>query len=56
MGNISMLLGGAKLAWNPKTEKFEGDRADEANRHFCYARAQRDPWTFANVDSWINVG
>ena len=31
IGNISMLLGGAKLSWNPKTEKFEGERADEAN-------------------------
>ncbi|MCX7424472.1 MAG: Gfo/Idh/MocA family oxidoreductase [Planctomycetia bacterium] len=56
IGNISMLLGGAKLSWNPKTEKFEGERADEANRHFCRAREQRDPWTFAKVDSWINVG
>ncbi len=56
MGNISMLLGGATLAWNPQTEKFQGDHADEANGHFCYAREQREPWTFANVDSWINVG
>ncbi|MDZ7617923.1 MAG: Gfo/Idh/MocA family oxidoreductase [Patescibacteria group bacterium] len=56
MGNISMLLGGAKLAWNPQTEKFEGERAEEANGHFCYARPQREPWTFDRVDSWINVG
>ena len=56
LANISMLLGGAKLRWNPQTEKFEGDRADEANKHFCMTRPQREPWTFANVDSWINVG
>ena len=56
IANISMLLGGAKLTWNPQTEKFEGDRADEANKHFCATRPQREPWTFANVDSWINVG
>ena len=56
MGNISMLLGGAALHWNPKKEVFEGDRAEEANKHFCYVREQRDPWTFAHVDSWINVG
>lgn len=56
MGNISMLLGGAKLRWNPKKEVFEGDRAEEANKHFCYVREQRDPWTFENIDSWINVG
>ena len=56
MGNISMLLGGAKLRWNPETEKFEGDQADEANKHRCYERPQRDPWTFEKVDSWINVG
>jgi len=56
IANVSMLFGGAKLCWNPQTEKFEGDRADEANKHFCVSRPQREPWTFANVDSWINVG
>ena len=56
MANISMLLGGAKLNWNPQTEKFEGAHADEANKHFCATRQSREPWTFANVDSWINVG
>ena len=56
IANISMLLGGAKLQWNPQTEKFEGDRADEANKHFCATRPQREPWSFARVDSWINVG
>jgi hypothetical protein len=52
--NISMLLGGAKLNWNPQSEMFVGERADEANKHFCRTRAQREPWTFAHVDSWIN--
>ena len=56
IANISMLLGGAKLNWDPKSEKFQGDRAEEANRHFCATRLQREPWSFANVDSWINVG
>ncbi|MCL2346755.1 MAG: Gfo/Idh/MocA family oxidoreductase [Planctomycetaceae bacterium] len=56
IGNISMLLGGAKLQWNPDTEEFVGEHADEANKHFCYTRPQRDPWTFAKVDSWINLG
>ena len=56
IANISMLLGGAKLNWNPQKEKFEGDRADEANKHFCAKRLQREPWSFAKVDSWINVG
>ena len=56
IANISMLLDGAKLNWNPQTEKFEGNRADEANKHFCMTRPQREPWTFAKVDSWINVG
>ena len=56
MGNISMLLGGVKLQWDPVAERFTGEHADEANRHFCMVRQQRDPWTFANIDSWINVG
>ena len=56
IANVSMLLGGAKLTWNPQTEKFTGERADEANKHFCVSRPQREPWSFAKVDSWINVG
>jgi len=56
IANVSMLLGGAKLNWNPQTEKFEGERAEEANKHFCITRPQREPWSFAKVDSWINVG
>jgi len=56
IGNVSMLMDGAKLQWNPNTEKFVGEHADEANKHFCVSRPQREPWTFANIDSWINVG
>jgi len=56
IANISMLLGGAKLQWNPQTEKFEGDYAEDANKHFCATRSQREPWSFAKIDSWINVG
>ena len=56
IANVSMLLGGVKLKWNPQTEKFEGDRAEEANKHFCVTRPQREPWSFAKVDSWVNVG
>ena len=56
IGNISMLLGGAKLQWDPKAENFVGEHANEANKHFCAVREQREPWSFANVDSWINVG
>ena len=56
IGNISMLMEGARLQWNPETEKFIGEHADEANKHFSYTRPQRDPWTFEKVDSWINLG
>jgi len=56
LANISMLLGGVALKWNPKTEKFEGEHADVANKHFCYERPYREPWTFDKIDSWINVG
>ncbi|MDR3183254.1 MAG: Gfo/Idh/MocA family oxidoreductase [Planctomycetaceae bacterium] len=52
IGNIAMLLQ-KKLQWNPEAEKFEGDGADEANKHFCYQRPQREPWTFDKADSWI---
>jgi len=56
MANISMLMESARLRWNPQMEKFVGPNADEANQHFCYSRPQREPWTFDNIDSWINVG
>ncbi|HID23315.1 MAG TPA: Gfo/Idh/MocA family oxidoreductase [Planctomycetaceae bacterium] len=52
IGNISMRLGGRRLRWDPKTERFLGD--DEANA--MLTRKQREPWSMKNVDSWINVG
>ena len=48
IGNIAMMLG-RKLRWNPEKEQFEGD--DEANA--MLTRKQREPWTMANVASWI---
>jgi predicted dehydrogenase len=48
IGNIAMLLG-RKLQWDPETERFVND--DEANR--MLGRQQREPWTLANVDSWV---
>jgi len=56
IANISMLSGGVKLQWNPQTEKFEGEHAEEASKHFCAKRESREPWTFDKIDSWINVG
>ncbi len=53
LGNISMKMDGAKLQWNPDKEVFEGDRAAEANDSMFFHREQREPWTFANIDSWI---
>ncbi len=52
IGNISMLLGGRRLSWDPANERFLGD--EEANA--MLNRKQREPWTMANVDAWINVG
>ena len=51
MGNIAMQLD-RKLKWNPKKEMFPGD--DEANA--MLSRNQRQPWTIAAIDSWVNVG
>ncbi|HPZ82241.1 MAG TPA: Gfo/Idh/MocA family oxidoreductase [Thermogutta sp.] len=51
IGNIAMLLG-RKLRWNPDKEEFLGD--DEANA--MLTRKQREPWTMANVTSWIKSG
>jgi hypothetical protein len=48
LGNIAMLLG-RKLRWDPATERFRED--EEANR--MLSRPQREPWTMANVDSWL---
>ena len=56
LANVSMLLGGVALKWNPTAEKFEGEHAEAANKNFCYERPYREPWTFENIDSWINVG
>lgn len=50
MGNIAMLLG-RKLKWDPDTERF-----DDAEANKMLVREQREPWTIANVDSWVNVG
>ncbi len=51
LGNISMLLGGRKLQWDPKKERFNDDEANA-----MLSRQQREPWTFKNVESWVNVG
>jgi len=48
IGNIAMLLG-RKLRWNPAAEQFVGD--PEADT--MLSRKQREPWTIANIDSWI---
>ncbi len=50
IGNVAMLLG-RKLTWDPAKERFTGD--DEANAMPMVSRKQREPWTIANVDSWI---
>jgi predicted dehydrogenase len=51
IGNLAMQLQ-RKLHWDPDAERFVND--DEANA--MLARDQRDPWTIANVDSWLSVG
>lgn len=56
LAQISMKLGGAKLRWNPETERFGGENAVQAASSPFYRRPQREPWTYDNVDSWINVG
>ncbi len=48
IGNIAMLLG-RKLRWNPTAERFVGDTEADA----MLSRKQREPWTIANIDSWI---
>ena len=48
IGNISMLLG-RKLQWNPDKERF----VDDAEADKMLGREQREPWTIANIDSWI---
>ena len=48
IGNIAMLLG-RKLRWNPEAERF----VDDAEADAMLTRKQREPWTIANIDSWI---
>jgi predicted dehydrogenase len=48
IGNIAMLLG-RKLRWNPAAERFIADAEADA----MLSRKQREPWTIANIDSWI---
>lgn len=48
IGNIAMMLG-RKLKWDPKAEQFVNDAEADA----MLSRKQREPWTLANVDSWI---
>jgi predicted dehydrogenase len=48
IGNIAMQLG-RKLRWNPEAERF----VDDAEADSMLSRRQREPWTIANVDSWI---
>ena len=48
IGNISMMLG-RKLHWDPAAEDFVDDPA--ASR--MLTRVQREPWSMANIDSWI---
>lgn len=50
IGNIAMLLG-RKLKWDPQAEEFIGDA--EANA--MLSRKQREPWTLANIDSWLKA-
>lgn len=48
IGNIAMLLG-RKLRWDPAVEDFVGDSEASAR----LGREQREPWSIANIDSWI---
>ncbi len=48
IGNIAMQLG-RKLRWNPQAERF----TDDAEADGMLSRNQRQPWTIANIDSWI---
>jgi predicted dehydrogenase len=52
IGNISMLLGGRELKWDPESERFQGDEEADA----LLGREQREPWCLDQVDSWLNVG
>lgn len=50
LGNIAMQLG-RKLKWDPEAERFVDD--SEADK--MLSRNQREPWTIANIDSWIEI-
>ncbi|MBN2021425.1 MAG: Gfo/Idh/MocA family oxidoreductase [Pirellulales bacterium] len=49
IGNIALRLG-RKLRWNPEAERF----LDDAEADKMLGRPQREPWTLANVDKWID--
>lgn len=51
LGNIAMRLG-RKLHWSPEREEF----VDDVAANSLLSRPQREPWTLAHVDSWINIG
>ncbi len=56
-GLISMMdLDGARIHWDHDKKMFTGENAETANKSIIFSRPQRAPWTFENVDSWINVG
>ena len=55
-GNIMMVHDLPSLEWDAKAQKYVGENADVANSSFLFDRPQRDPYTFDNIDSWINVG
>jgi len=48
IGNMAMMLG-RKLKWDPHAEHFVGDAQADA----ILSRKQREPWTIANIDSWL---
>jgi len=48
IGNIAMLLG-RKLRWDSARERF----ADAPEADAMLTRPQREPWTMANIDRWI---
>ena len=54
--NIMMLNDFPSIEWDAENQKFTGENAEIANQSFLVDRPQREPWTFENVDSWINVG
>ncbi len=50
IGNIAMMLG-RKLKWDPQAEQF----VNNAEANTMLTRKQREPWTLANIDSWIKA-